>query len=189
MTFGTLNSYQFYSWLIFTLIAAIISRRSLRNWRCHGFYRFFAFSTCALVLLLNIPYWHDDIFSPLQLMSWALLFVAGLLVVNGVYPLLSQNQRRDHDTYKENFAFENTGELIDTGIFGIIRHPMYCSLMLFTWGVCFKHLSVLSVCATVATTLTLWLTAKMEEQENLAFFGEQYHNYMQRTKNFLPYLW
>jgi protein-S-isoprenylcysteine O-methyltransferase Ste14 len=36
--------------------------------------------------------------------------------------------------------------------------------------------------------LFLVATARVEEAENLRFFGEEYQEYMKRTKMFVPYL-
>ncbi len=37
------------------------------------------------------------------------------------------------------FKFEKTTELVTTGIFKYIRHPLYSSLIFLTWGIYFKH--------------------------------------------------
>ena len=39
---------------------AQLSWRSLKDWRSHGFYRFFAFELLAALILLNIPAWFRD---------------------------------------------------------------------------------------------------------------------------------
>ncbi|MCC7517521.1 MAG: isoprenylcysteine carboxylmethyltransferase family protein, partial [Pseudomonadales bacterium] len=41
----------------------------------------------------------------------------------------------------------------------------------------------------LAATVLLALTAGQEEQENLAYFGAAYGDYMTRSKRFLPALW
>jgi protein-S-isoprenylcysteine O-methyltransferase Ste14 len=186
MEFGLFNEGQ---WLLFgfsALALAIFSRRSLANPRCHGFYRFFAFLAIAALLILNAPYWHVDLFAPHQLLSWLMLACSGLFVVWGFYLLLVKGGRRDSSINAENFEFENTAELITCGIFRYIRHPMYSSLLLLSWGAMFKYLSVASVLLTALATVFLMLAARFEERENLAFFGEIYQEYMGRSKKFLP---
>ena len=60
--------------------------------------------------------------------------------------------------------------------------------MALAWGAFFQDPSLTgTLCAGVAT-LALWLTAKTDERECLAYFGEAYARYMQRTKRFIPYL-
>jgi len=40
---------------------------------------------------------------------------------------------------KALYQFEKTSELIDTGIFKYIRHPLYSSLLFLTWGIFLKN--------------------------------------------------
>lgn len=187
MQFGLPTLSQFALWCLVTLSLAVISWRSLRNPRCHGFFRFFAFATAAAVLIPNIVYWQRELFAPHQLASWGLLFSALALLVSGLYLLKTRGGHRPQQV-AEHFHFEDTGELIQTGVFQFIRHPMYSALILFTWGVWLKHATWLGLGLCLATTVLLWLTAKTEERENIAFFGEAYQRYRESTKRFIPYL-
>ncbi len=66
---------------------------------------------------------------------------------------------------------------------------MYSSLLFLSWGALLKSVTVVTLLLTVAATLALVVTARFEEAENLARFGEQYRNYMRRTRLFVPFLW
>ncbi|MGQ9425639.1 methyltransferase family protein [Gilvimarinus sp. F26214L] len=178
---------QFLLWCACVLVLAAISRRALGNPRCHGFYRFFAFACCSGVLIPALPYWQAELFAPHQLASWFVLFTALGMLVGAVHMLLTLGGRRD-DRAAENFAFENTATLVESGIFRWVRHPMYSALLLFTWGAWLKRPELPGLAMSLGATLFLWLTAKAEERENLEFFGEAYRHYSERTKNFIPYL-
>jgi protein-S-isoprenylcysteine O-methyltransferase Ste14 len=92
--------------------------------------------------------------------------------------------RQDHTLHK----FEKTTELIETGIFKYVRHPLYGSLLFLTWGICLKN-SVLSlIVISILSSIFLFVTAKIEERENIGFFGERYIDYIKRSKMFVPYL-
>lgn len=182
-----LSPLQSASWCLATVLLAWLSRRTLGNPRCHGFYRFFAFSATAAAFINALPHWHDDIFAPHQLLSWLLFATAGGFLINGLHLLRSRGGRRDNGM-RENFAFENTDTLVEQGLFRYIRHPMYSALMLFAWGLCLKQPGLFSAgCASLASFF-LWLTAKVEEQENLDVFGEAYHHYCRRTRHFIPFV-
>jgi len=86
------------------------------------------------------------------------------------------------------FAFEKTTALVESGIFGYIRHPMYSSLMLLTWGICLRRVEAGLLAVTLVATDACILAAWVEEKENTAYFGEAYRRYMRRTKRFIPYL-
>lgn len=181
------NTFYFAAWLGVTIALGMISRRALRNRHSHGFYRFFAFSTSAAVIIPNIEHWHDQMWAPHQLLSWALLFFALALLISALHLLRTHGGERQVKP-AEHFAFENTAELIETGVFRWIRHPMYSALLLFTWGVWLKDVSWPGLGLCLATTVFLWLTARVEEGENRQFFGEAYALYSERTKSFIPFI-
>nr|WP_320115956.1 isoprenylcysteine carboxylmethyltransferase family protein [uncultured Desulfuromonas sp.] len=176
---------------LFILISVIllwISRRPLRNFRSHGFYRFFAFEGVVALVLINHPYWFDEPFSARQLLSWTLLISSIVFVVHGVQLLRlvgGRGQRRD---MPENLAFENTVKLVEVGLYRFIRHPMYASLLLLAWGAFLKHPLFLTFGLALLTTLFLVATAKVEERENRRFFGDQYQAYCGRSKMFIPFV-
>jgi protein-S-isoprenylcysteine O-methyltransferase Ste14 len=85
------------------------------------------------------------------------------------------------------YTFEKTAEVIETGIFRYIRHPLYGSLIFFTWGIYFKHAEK-GLLRIVVATIFLAITSLVEEQENIAYFGEKYNQYMKRTRMFVPFI-
>ena len=85
-------------------------------------------------------------------------------------------------------GFEKTTTLVTTGIFRYIRHPLYSSLLLLTWGIFFKSPSAIGIFLASASTLFLVATARADEAECIQFFGAPYREYMRRTKMFIPYL-
>jgi protein-S-isoprenylcysteine O-methyltransferase Ste14 len=107
----------------------------------------------------------------------------------GVYSLASKGKtvtRRVHDSHL--YAFEKTTELVTTGIFHYIRHPMYSSLLLLAWGLFFKLPAWPSALLVFIATVFLFATAKADEAECVRFFGPAYQAYMERSKRFLPFL-
>jgi protein-S-isoprenylcysteine O-methyltransferase Ste14 len=165
-----------------------ISWRPLHNPQSHGFYRFFAFEGILILILLNIPFWLREPFSPLQLISWAFLLCSILFAPQGFFLLRKLGDIRARKTDPENLKFENTVNLVSDGIYKFIRHPLYSSLLLLAWGALLKHVTAYGISVVLVTTGFLVATAKMEERENISFFGSQYKEYMEKTKMFIPYL-
>jgi len=60
--------------------------------------------------------------------------------------------------------------------------------LLFTWGAWLKHPNWIGLVSCLFATGAVWVTAKTEESENLAIFGERYRSYIERTRNFIPFL-
>ncbi len=170
------------------IFVVIVSWKTLHNPKSHGFYRFFAFEGILTLLFLNVPFWFKNPFSPLQILSWILLFGSIPFVFQGFILLGKQGDANITDTREENFNFENTTRLITTGIYKYIRHPLYSSLLLLAWGAYLKHISLFTTPVVLLTTVCLVLTAKMEERENIAYFGESYLEYIKKTRMFIPFI-
>jgi protein-S-isoprenylcysteine O-methyltransferase Ste14 len=171
-----------------TLVFLGISWKPLHNPRCHGFYRFFAFEGILFLVLHNHPFWFEHWYAPHQLVSWLLLATSILFVGQGIYMLKTAGGSESREGAPENFAFENTVNLVSGGIYRYIRHPMYGSLLLLAWGAFCKHFSLTGLVVVAATTGFLVIAGFIEEQENLTFFGPSYLEYRKTTKMFLPFL-
>ena len=181
--------------LIFIMLSsalAYISRASLKAPRCHGFYRFFAWEFILALLFLNFvgfQQWFDDPMSVHQLISWILLITCIVPGVYGIHLMRTRGRpdpQRPHDAYL--VWIEKTTQLVTTGAFKYIRHPLYCSLLLLAWGVFFKRPSWVAGCLVLGATFFLLATAKVEEVENIRHFGTRYREYMQHSKMFIPFV-
>jgi protein-S-isoprenylcysteine O-methyltransferase Ste14 len=184
----TLTIVKLACFLLGTAGLVYVSRASLAAARSHGFYRFFSWEAILGLALLNVNVWFRDPLSWHQLISWPLLVVSALLVIVGVRLLKHKGEpdaRRDDVPL---VTFEKTTALVTTGTYRYIRHPLYSSLLFLAWGVFFKAPSWLGGLLALAATLFLVATARVEEAENLRFFGEVYREYMRRTRMFVPYL-
>ncbi|MFA6128309.1 MAG: isoprenylcysteine carboxylmethyltransferase family protein [Bacteroidales bacterium] len=176
------------TFLIGSLPIIYLSWRTLGSTRNHGFFRFFAWELMLWLLITNIRFWFKDPFSWHQLISWFLLLVSIYPVVDGLYRFKAAgriNRVRNDPTL---FGFEHTTSLITTGVYRFIRHPMYASLVYLTWGICFKNPTLLSVDYAVLASLFLYMTVRVEERENIAYFGDEYREYMERSKRFVPWV-
>jgi protein-S-isoprenylcysteine O-methyltransferase Ste14 len=60
--------------------------------------------------------------------------------------------------------------------------------MFLTWGVFLKQPRISLLIISLLSTIFLIITAKIEEKENLRFFGEKYNDYKNRTRMFVPFL-
>jgi protein-S-isoprenylcysteine O-methyltransferase Ste14 len=171
-----------------TLALVFVSRNSLLKPGVHGFYRFLAWECMLGLFVLNMHVWHDDPDSLRQTISGALFVLSLLLVIFALAQLLRMGKadaRRDDIPLLE---FEKTTALVTQGIYRYIRHPMYVSLFLLCWGFFFKQPSLMGSVLAMITSIFLLATSRVEERENLKYFGETYQEYMKRTKMFVPYI-
>ncbi|MCU1717871.1 methyltransferase family protein [Pseudomonas sp. 5P_3.1_Bac2] len=183
-----MGALQVSAFVLGTLLLLALSWQALRRPQSHGFYRFFAWEAILVLLVFNGPYWFVERYSAHQLASWALLFASLLVLVPGVYQLRRAGKPNDQRNDAELFAFERTSQLVTSGVFSHIRHPLYASLLLLAWGVAFKQPNGLSWTLAGIATVALYLTAKFDEAECLQQFGDAYSEYMQRSKMFVPWM-
>ena len=170
-------------WMIFvigTIIIIWVSKSSLRDIRSHGFYRFFAWEIILIMFAVNIRCWLKEPFSVRQVVDWALLIVSLILIFQGVQ-LFRQKGEIDQDRHDPSLVgIERTTQLVETGVYGYIRHPFYSSLLFLTWGIFFKQITWITLLLGIAATIFLIITAKKEETENITYFGEAYREYMRK---------
>ena len=175
--------------ILLSLFFLRISWRALKNPGIHGFYRFFVFEGILILVLLNHPYWFSDPFSPMHLLSWFLLFLSIVFITQSLLMLKKKGGYAERAEMPENFTFENTANIVDTGVYRYIRHPMYSSLLFLGWGAFFKHISLINIILVLTVSVLLVAAAKVEERENVRFFGVAYEEYMLNTQMLVPWLY
>jgi len=170
------------SLVIGTIIIVIFSwYYSIRDKRYHGIPRFFSFESIFILILLNYRVWFHDPFSLFQVVSWILLIASIYPGIAGFLLLKKYG--------KPEKGFENTTVLVKKGIYSHIRHPLYCSLLLLGTGIMLKDPDNLQLIAGAINIVAIYFTARIEEKEMIAKFGESYIQYMWETRMFIPYLW
>jgi protein-S-isoprenylcysteine O-methyltransferase Ste14 len=153
---------------------------SIRHKRYHGIIRFFSFESIFLLTLSNLHIWFKDPFSPLQVLSWILLILSVYVAVAG-FLLLKKIGKPDSN-------FENTSVLVKTGFYKRIRHPLYLSLFVLGTGVMLKDPGFYQLTLGIVNLVAVYFTAKTEEKEMTARFGNEYKEYMKETKMFIPFI-
>ncbi len=175
-------------WIILSIPLFIISRRSLLYVSSHGFYRFFAWECILWLIIINWRYWFTNPFSLAQIFSWIFLFYSLFLLVPAVQLMKKLGKPQENRSEDALYSFEKTSELVQSGIFKYIRHPMYGSLLFLTWGVCLKNPEINLIIISVLSSVFLLITAKTEEKEDIKYFGDKYKEYIKKTKMFIPYI-
>jgi protein-S-isoprenylcysteine O-methyltransferase Ste14 len=153
---------------------------SIRYKRYHGIARFFAFESVFILVLLNIRVWFVNPLSLLQIASWFLLLLSIYVVTTG-YLLLKRKGKPDAN-------FENTSLLVKSGIYKYIRHPLYLSIFLLGTGVMLKNPAAAQIILGTINLIAVYITARIEENEMIAKFGDDYRLYMTESKMFIPFI-
>lgn len=85
-----------------------------------------------------------------------------------------------------HLSADKTEKLIQHGIYGVVRHPIYFSDIVLAWGI-FLFWPRLSVLVSVAwLTLIMFYWMRLEEKVLTEKFGNDYEEYKKKVPMFLP---
>lgn len=79
-------------------------------------------------------------------------------------------------------------QLIQNGIYKIVRHPIYTGLLLLFIGNAIIVGDYRAIIAVLIVFVSLWLKLKKEEKLLTEIFGTKYMEYKKQTKALIPYL-
>ena len=84
------------------------------------------------------------------------------------------------------FEIKNEAKLESTGVYAIVRHPLYLGTLAVLWSI-FLYFPLLSnLLACVSITAYTLIGLRLEEQKLLKAFGGQYVAYRRRTPMIIP---
>ncbi len=173
---------------ILSIPVILVSWRTLFNFKRHGFYRFFSWECIIWLFVSNYKYWFVNPCQISQIIAWICLLISAYLIIAGIIQIKKFgkqiNNRDDNALYK----FEKTSNLVNSGIYKYIRHPLYSSLLFLTWGIFLKNMDIRLFIIAIISSFFLYITARFDEKECLNYFGENYSYYMKNTKRFIPFI-
>ena len=79
-------------------------------------------------------------------------------------------------------------ELVTTGPYAIVRHPIYTGLLLALAGSAMARGELRGLLAVVIATLALWRKLRLEERWMREQFGEKYDAYRRRVSALIPFV-
>jgi protein-S-isoprenylcysteine O-methyltransferase Ste14 len=86
-------------------------------------------------------------------------------------------------------AIANTtkGKLVTNGPYHLLRHPIYASVIYFTWAGVSSYLSLEVAAAALLVTVSLFIRMLLEERF-LKLAYDEYGSYSERTYRIIPFL-
>ena len=99
------------------------------------------------------------------------------------------NVRYHPPRFRKRAKSSNQGhELITTGPYTVVRHPIYTGILAGLLGTAIALSELRGFVGFVLIFLILWLKLGMEEQWMRSQFGETYATYAHQTAALVPYL-
>jgi protein-S-isoprenylcysteine O-methyltransferase Ste14 len=146
-------------------------------------------SFLLLPIILLLPYFEYKVFTQQSLIPllylWINLLGILLLSIGGIILLICRIQLGRYGGPR--IVIETHHKLIMNGVYRFIRHPMYLGFLFIFFG---YSLALGSVFMTIMICSSFLLIFKnrmdMEERLLLSEFGEEYADYMKRTKRLFP---
>ena len=80
-------------------------------------------------------------------------------------------------------------KLVDTGVYAVVRHPMYLGTLLLCLSFLFISLSLLSIGIWIAFFMFYDRMATYEEKSIIQILGEEYVDYQKRVAKWFPRLY
>ena len=78
-------------------------------------------------------------------------------------------------------------KVVDSGIFGRLRHPMYLGALLVYLAFFLTTLSIICLILMVVIVIIYDRAASYEEKQLIKLFGEEYLQYKTRVKKWIPF--
>ena len=177
------NSIIGVSWLIFVVYWLVSAAQSKRN-VSSGFRRFAGARIAMLVVavvVLRVTAGHHL----LQDMSTALLVIGGIMFFAGLALAIWARVHLGRNSGMPMSKKENP-ELVTTGPYRFIRHPIYTGMLLAMIGSAAGNVYWLLVF--VVSGVYFVYSARQEEKLMAQEFPEEYPSYMCRTKMLMPFV-
>ncbi|MHA2180220.1 MAG: methyltransferase family protein [Promethearchaeota archaeon] len=131
------------------------------------------------IIVPFIPFWSDPIIAYIGI---------AFLIIGGIIMIISRIQLGRYGT-----PVVHTGEdhiLVTKGLYKLVRHPMYFGaiFMMVAPYLAFRSLILLSGIV-ILDSYFMNMRIKIEEETLIGAFGDEYRNYMKRTKKLIPLIY
>ena len=87
------------------------------------------------------------------------------------------------------FGGEGPPVLVDTGVYGLCRHPMYLGVVSLLLGLSVATFSVAALALSAVFFVLYDRFASYEEERLIELFGEEYREYRRRVPKWIPRFW
>lgn len=137
-----------------------------------------------ILTLVAIPveyiYLHKHASWPFMITGISICALAALIRTKGHFDL--------NYGFSTRIEMHEKQKLVTTGLYSMIRHPMYLAIILLLIGACIMLKALYSWIFVVINFITLQIRIKKEEEFLIANFPE-YPDYMKKTYRLFPFLY
>jgi len=118
------------------------------------------------------------------------VFAAGVLVAASGLWLFRQSHIELGKNWSISLELREGHQLVTSGLYRHVRHPMYTSIFLYALGQALVVPNWIAGPANLVAFFVLFaVRVRSEEQMMADNFGDQYRNYLAKTKRLIPGIW
>lgn len=112
----------------------------------------------------------------------AILLVVGLIIAITARYTLAGN-------WSNSVALKENHELITTGLYGYVRHPIYTGMLMMFLGTALSYGTLGAAVGFLVILVGILLKMREEEALMTEHFAQQYISYKKHTNTLIPFVW
>lgn len=121
-----------------------------------------------------------SLFSPRLDIFW--LKIAGfILFIPSAFFIFGSLYQLKFNKNNLSISKENTQNLIETGVFGIARHPMWLGFSIWSFALLLRFQSIFTLVLFIVAVFCFLIASIKEDNEAIKIFGDKYLEYMNRV--------
>ena len=188
---------QFYSyillvigWLIFGLVHSLLATKKAKDLITLGdlgFRRFYNLISIIMLIALLIggAFIQSSYFLPLNKANKAI----GLIIATFGYLVFKLAFKQISLSAFLGLKPDKQQDLISSGIYARVRHPLYTASILLVIGFVIFSPSITNLIHAICIILYIFIGAYFEEKKLIDLYGQQYIDYKKSTPFIIPRFW
>ena len=117
------------------------------------------------------------------------LHIFGLVLITPTLWLFYRSHRDLGMNWSVSLEIREEHKIVDSGVYKYVRHPMYSAIWLWcSVQALLLNNYIAGLSGLVCFGLLYFLRVKKEEEMMLVEFGNEYENYLKKTKRIIPFI-
>jgi protein-S-isoprenylcysteine O-methyltransferase Ste14 len=187
------------SWAVFLLVWGVTAFFVKQDVRGRGYaaarrrYWILRLAAAALIIILAVRLgrrasfsgmvFSPDIFRPPPALGWAGAALTAIGIGLAIWARVNLGRN-----WSPRPAVKEHHELVTTGPYAYVRHPIYTGITLAALGTALTG-NIIGIVTFVVISITFPWRINKEEKIMLELFPKQYPEYQKRTKRLVPFVW
>ena len=187
------------SWAAFLLVWGISAFFVKQDVRGGGWQRFWVFwvlrlAAAAIIIFAAVRlgrrasfpaavFFSHPLFTPTLILGWAGALLTAIGIGFAIWARVNLGRN-----WSSRPAMKEHHELVTTGPYAYVRHPIYTGILLAALGTAIMS-SIFGIGMLIFISIFFALRINKEEKIMLELFPEQYPEYQKRTKRLVPFVW